>query len=61
MEMLPEKLSSEGYHKAIFSSLKEQDSRVYELIIKEYERLQNTLQLVAAANQCSRAVLAALG
>lgn len=61
MEMLPEKLSSEGYHEAIFSALKEQDSRVYELIIKEYERLQNTLQLVAAANQCSRAVLAALG
>jgi glycine hydroxymethyltransferase len=59
--MLPEKLSSEGYHGAIFSALKEQDSRVYELITKEYERLQSTLQLIAAANQCSRAVLAALG
>ncbi len=59
--MPPEKLSSQGYHEAIFSALKEQDSRVFELITKEYERLQNTLQLVAAANQCSRAVLAALG
>ncbi len=61
MEMLPEKLSSEAYHEDIFSALKEQDSRVYELITKEYERLQSTLQLIAAANQCSRAVLAALG
>ncbi len=61
MEMPPEKLSSEGYHEAIFSALKGQDDRVYELIIKEYERLQSTLQLVAAANQCSKAVLAALG
>jgi len=59
--MLPEKLSSEAYHEDIFSALKEQDSRVYELITKEYERLQSTLQLIAAANQCSRAVLAALG
>jgi len=61
LEMLPKKLSSRPYHGGIFSALKEQDSRVYELITKEYERLQNTLQLVAAANQCSRAVLAALG
>ncbi|NQT02817.1 MAG: serine hydroxymethyltransferase [Planctomycetes bacterium] len=45
----------------MFSTLKEQDSRVYELITKEYERLQSTLQLIAAENQCSRAVLAALG
>ena len=61
MEMLPEKLSSRSYHEDIFSALKEQDSRVYELITKEYERLQSTLQLNAAENQCSRAVLAALG
>ena len=52
---------AQAYHEGIFSALKEQDSRVYELITKEYERLQSTLQLVAAANQCSRAVLAALG
>jgi glycine hydroxymethyltransferase len=61
LEILPEKLYSEGYHETIFGALKAQDSRVYELITKEYERLQSTLQLVAAANQCSRAVLAALG
>jgi len=61
LEMLPEKLSSRSYHEDIFSALKEQDSRVYELITKEYERLQGTLQLNAAENQCSRAVLAALG
>ena len=71
LEMLPEKLSSsdsawpshdgQAYHEDIFSALKEQDSRVYELITKEYERLQSNLQLIAAANQCSKAVLAALG
>jgi glycine hydroxymethyltransferase len=53
--------SNEEYHEGIFSALKEQDSQVYELITKEYERLQNSLQLIAAENQCSRAILAALG
>ncbi len=61
METLLEKPSSQSYHEGIFSTLKEQDSQIYELITKEYERLQNSLQLIAAANQCSRAVLAALG
>ncbi len=61
MELPPEKLSSQAFHEDIFSSLKDNDSRVYELITKEYERLQNTLQLIAAENQCSRSVLAALG
>jgi glycine hydroxymethyltransferase len=61
LEMLVEEQSSQGYHEGIFSALKEQDSQVYELITKEYERLQNSLQLIAAENQCSRAVLAALG
>jgi len=59
--MFPGKLSSQAFHEGIFSALKEQDSRIYELITKEYKRLQGTLQLVAAENQCSRAVLAALG
>jgi glycine hydroxymethyltransferase len=54
-------LSPQGYHEGIFSALKEQDKQVYELITKEYERLQNKLQLIAAENLCSRAVLAALG
>ena len=56
-----EKVSSQEYHKGIFGTLKEQDEQVYNLITREYERLQNSLQLIAAENQCSRAVLAALG
>jgi glycine hydroxymethyltransferase len=61
METLLEKPSSQNYHEGIFSALKKQDSQVHELITKEYERLQNSLQLIAAENQCSKAVLAALG
>ena len=51
----------EEYHGDILGALKEVDEKVYELIKKEYERLQNTIQLIAAENQCSRAVLAAIG
>jgi glycine hydroxymethyltransferase len=58
---LLEKLSSKDYHEGVFAALQEQDGQVYELITREYERLRNTLQLIAAENQCSRAVLAALG
>jgi glycine hydroxymethyltransferase len=58
---LLEKISSQAYHEGILSALKEQDDQIYELMTKEYERLQNNLQLIAAENQCSRAVLAALG
>ena len=61
MELLLDKLSSQAFHEDIFKALKESDGRVYELITKEYERQQNTIQLIAAENQCSRAVLAALG
>jgi len=56
-----EKMSSQQYHEGIFIALKEQDGQIYDLIIREYERLQNNLQLIAAENLCSRAVLAALG
>jgi len=56
-----DKAGFEEYHEGEFGALKEADAQVYELITKEYERLQNTLQLVAAENQCSQAVLAALG
>jgi len=56
-----EKISSHEYHEGILGALKEQDKKVYDLITREYERLQNSLQLIAAENQCSRAVLAALG
>ena len=60
-EMLVEKLSSQEYHEGEFAALREADGEVYGLIRREYERLQDTLQLVAAENRCSQAVLAALG
>ncbi len=53
--------SGADYHKGVFSILEESNPEVYQLILKEYERRQNTLQLLAAENQCSSAVLAALG
>jgi len=56
-----EMLSPQEYHEGIFNTLKESDAEVYELITKEYERLSNNLQLIAAENLCSQAVLAALG
>ena len=59
--MLLEKLSSQEYHEGVFSALKEADKEVYRLIAEEYERLQSTIQLIAAENECSRAVLAVLG
>ncbi len=58
----PEKLQScEEYHKGILDALRRTDLHVYELLRAEYDRLQNSLQLIAAENRCSRAVLAALG
>jgi glycine hydroxymethyltransferase len=53
--------SSQEYHERIFAALKRADREVYELITKEYQRWQDTLQLIAAENQCSMGVLAALG
>jgi len=55
------KRSFEEYHRCGLSSLREADSQIYNLIAQEYERLQNSLELIAAENQCSQAVLAALG
>lgn len=55
------KSRSEEYHNNIFSALKTADQEIYQLITKEYERRQNTIQLLAAENQCSMAVLAAIG
>ena len=49
------------YHEAAWSALRESDEQVHALIEREYERLGDTLQLIAAENQCSQAVLAALG
>ncbi|MBN1359425.1 MAG: serine hydroxymethyltransferase [Sedimentisphaerales bacterium] len=54
-------LSSEEYHRALPAELERADAEVYRLIGAEYDRQQNMLQLIAAENQCSRAVLAALG
>jgi len=56
-----EPVGCEEYHKAILDALRETDLHVYELLTREHERLQNTIQLIAAENQCSQAVLAALG
>lgn len=53
--------SSEEFHGGILGALKHSDRDVYELISREYDRQQNTLQLIAAENHCSQAVLAALG
>jgi len=51
----------EQYHEGLFGVLEQTDRKIYDLIGKEYERLQDTIQLLAAENRCSRAVLAALG
>jgi glycine hydroxymethyltransferase len=61
LEVLPERPSSQQYHQGILGALGKADEEVYKLITKEYERLQNNLQLAAAENRCSMAVLAALG
>jgi glycine hydroxymethyltransferase len=55
------KMSFEEYHKGQLEALGESDAQVYDLIAQEYKRLQDSLELMAAENQCSRAVLAALG
>ncbi len=54
-------LSSEQYHRGLLNTLEDADADVHRLLTQEYDRQQNTLQLIAAENQCSRAVLAALG
>ncbi len=53
--------SFEEYHNGQFGALREADAQVYGLIAAEYRRLQNSIELLAAENQCSLAVLAALG
>jgi glycine hydroxymethyltransferase len=59
--MTLEKLTSEAYHDNLQAALIQFDPEIHKLIAKEYERLQDTIQLLAAENQCSRAALAALG
>ncbi len=53
--------SCSEYHKDVFDVLAENDSEVCQLISREYQRVCSTLQLIAAENRCSKAVLAALG
>ncbi len=53
--------SCDDYHAGILDALRKTDPHIYELLRREYDRLQHTIQLIAAENQCSRAVLAALG
>lgn len=59
--LLSEKASCRDYHRGLLGLLEDADSEVYDLIAREHERLHGTLQLGAAENRCSRAVLAALG
>jgi glycine hydroxymethyltransferase len=54
-------LSSRQYHAGLHTDLRNCDHAISELIDQEYQRHQNTLQLIAAEALCSRAVLAALG
>jgi glycine hydroxymethyltransferase len=58
---MPDKLTSEAYHDGLQEALRQYDPDIYNLITKEYQRLRDGIQLLAAENQCSRAVLAALG
>jgi glycine hydroxymethyltransferase len=59
--LLSEKRCCHKYHEGLLDLLKDADSEVCDLILGEYRRLQETLQLGAAENRCSRAVLATLG
>ncbi|TFG49673.1 MAG: serine hydroxymethyltransferase [Candidatus Brocadiia bacterium] len=53
--------SLEALHAGQLEALREEDSEIYGLIEKEYKRQRRTLALIAAENQCSKAVLAAIG
>jgi glycine hydroxymethyltransferase len=59
--MTLDKLSSEAYHDNLQAALIQFDPEIQRMITSEYERLQDSIQLLAAENRCSRAVLAALG
>ena len=56
-----EKETSALYHRTAFAALEHSDAQVASLIHREHQRQQDTLQLIAAENQCSPAVLGALG
>jgi len=51
----------DAYHRGLLQALRASDPRIYDWIAAEYDRLADSLQLIAAENRCSRAVLGALG
>jgi len=61
LETLLNNPDCQAYHENLLEVLKDSDPQVYKLIVREYERLAGTIQLIAAENRCSRAVLGALG
>jgi glycine hydroxymethyltransferase len=61
LEASVKEISSRSYHEGLFDALKHADRRVYDLVAAEFDRQRDTIQLIAAENRCSRAVLAALG
>lgn len=54
-------LSAQVYHSGLLEELRIADPCVFEWIVAEYNRVCDCLQLIAAENRCSRAVLGALG
>ncbi len=58
---LQDRTRAETYHTGTWQALQADDREVYSLLNHEYQRQQDTLQLIAAENRCSQAVLAALG
>jgi glycine hydroxymethyltransferase len=55
------KWACERWHNSIFTALRETDEPVWQLVAQEFGRRKKSIQLLAAENQCSKAVLAALG
>ena len=53
--------ASDAYHRRLQEELRDVDPKVHDWIAAEYNRLADSLQLIAAENRCSRAVLGALG
>jgi len=49
------------YHSGLQRALQAADDEIADLVENEFERQRDTIQLIAAENQCSRAVLGALG
>jgi glycine hydroxymethyltransferase len=56
-----QQISHRQYHLGIMAELEAADLKLARLLKQEYQRQSTTLQLIAAENLCSRAVLGALG